>query len=70
MFPPRDKYFLSFRLAPKINERLKSFDISKSYTSSKETYTVKRGEYLYLIGKKFNVKVDEIKNSAESMTNI
>ena len=40
---------------------LTSFDISKSYTSSKETYTVKRGEYLYLIGKKFNVKVDEIK---------
>ena len=30
MFPPSDKYFLSFRLAPKINERLKSFDISKS----------------------------------------
>ena len=51
------------------NRYLTSFDITRSYTSSKETYTVKRGEYLYLIGKKFNVKVDEIKKWNNLKTN-
>ena len=41
---------------------LTSFDISKSMTSSKEVYYVKKGEYLYAIAKKFNVSVNEIKS--------
>ena len=41
---------------------LTSFDISKSMTSSKEVYSVKKGEYLYAIAKKFNVSVNEIKS--------
>ncbi len=41
---------------------LTSFDISKSMTSSKEVYSVKKGEYLYAIAKKFNVSVHEIKS--------
>ena len=40
---------------------LSSFDISKSFTKEKETYNVKKGEYLYLIAKKFNTTVSEIK---------
>ena len=31
-------------------------------TSSKEIYSVKKGEYLYAIAKKFNVSVNEIKS--------
>ena len=41
---------------------LTSFDISKSMTSSKEVYSVKKGEYLYAIAKKFNTTVNEIKS--------
>ena len=41
---------------------LTSFDISKSMTSFKEVYSVKKGEYLYAIAKKFNVSVNEIKS--------
>jgi len=41
---------------------LTSFDISKSINSTKEIYSVKKGEYLYAIAKKFNVTVDEIKS--------
>ena len=40
---------------------LSSYDISKSFTKEKETYNVKKGEYLYLIAKKFNTTVSEIK---------
>tara|TARA_Y100000996_G_scaffold347559_1_gene285945 strand:- start:880 stop:3624 length:2745 start_codon:yes stop_codon:yes gene_type:complete len=40
---------------------LTSFDISKSMSSSKEIYSVKKGEYLYAIAKKYDVKVNEIK---------
>ena len=39
---------------------LTSFDISKSFTSSKEIYKVKKGDYLYKISKNYNVTVDEI----------
>ena len=41
---------------------LTSFDISKSLVSSKDIYTVKKGEYLYAIAKKYNVTVNEIKS--------
>ena len=41
---------------------LTSFDISRSMNSSKEVYSVKKGEYLYAIAKKFNVSVNEIKS--------
>ena len=41
---------------------LTSFDISKSFTSTKEIYRVKKGDYLYRISKNYNVTVDEIKS--------
>ncbi|MEO2085230.1 MAG: SLBB domain-containing protein [Marinoscillum sp.] len=43
------------------NKFLTSFDISKSFTSKKTIYAVKKGEYLYVIAKKFNVSVSELK---------
>ena len=49
---------------------LTSFDISKSFTSSKETYKVKKGEYLYAISKKYNVTVNEIKSWNNLSSNV
>ena len=61
---------ISQRLSEDVYSRyLTSFDITKSYTSLKDTYKVKRGEYLYLIAKKFDVKVDEIKKWNNLKTN-
>ena len=49
---------------------LTSFDISKSINSSKEIYSVKKGEYLYAIAKKFNTSVNEIKSWNRLSTDI
>ncbi len=48
---------------------LTSFDISKSMISSKEVYSVKKGEYLFAIAKKFNVSVNEIKSWNKLLSN-
>ena len=52
---------LSERTNETYNRFLSSFDISRSFLKQKEIYNVKKGEYLYLIAKKFNTSVNEIK---------
>ncbi|MDA9693279.1 SLBB domain-containing protein [Cytophagia bacterium] len=52
---------LSERTNETYNRFLSSFDISRSFLKQKEIYVVNKGEYLYLIAKKFNTTVNEIK---------
>ena len=52
---------LSERTNETYNRFLSSFDISRSFLKQKEIYNVNKGEYLYLIAKKFNTTVNEIK---------
>ena len=52
---------LSERTNETYNRFLSSFDISRSFLKQKEIYVVNKGEYLYLIAKKFNTSVNEIK---------
>ena len=52
---------LSERTNKTYNRFLSSFDISRSFLNQKEIYNVKKGEYLYLIAKKFDTSVNDIK---------
>jgi len=52
---------LSERTNETYNRFLSSFDISRSFLKQKEIYNVKKGEYLYLIAKKFDTSVNDIK---------
>ena len=61
---------LSERTNETYNRFLSSFDISRSFLKQKEIYNVKKGEYLYLIAKKFNTSVNEIKKWNNLTSNI